>query len=55
VLALGGGLDAVTTPNDVHRAAAPHGATIEPGIDHANVGVEGTASRLALNEFLAAT
>jgi pimeloyl-ACP methyl ester carboxylesterase len=55
VLALGGELDAVTTPSDVHRAAAPHGATIEPGIDHANVGVEGTASRQALNAFLTAT
>jgi len=55
VLALGGGLDAVTTPDDVHRAAAPHDAFIEPGIDHANVGVEGTASREALHAFLSRT
>ena len=55
VLALGGGLDAVTTPDDVHRAATPHETLIEPGIDHANVGVEGTASREALHAFLART
>jgi pimeloyl-ACP methyl ester carboxylesterase len=55
VLALGGGLDAVTKPLDVYRAAVPHGTSIETGIDHANVGVEGTASREALNEFLEAT
>ena len=55
VLALGGGLDAVTTPDDVHRAAAPHDAFIEPGIDHANVGVEGTGSREALHAFLSRT
>lgn len=55
VLALGGELDAVTTPSDVRRAAAPHETLIESGIDHANVGVEGTASRLALDAFLART
>lgn len=55
VLALGGALDAVTTPDDVHRAAAPHDTLIEPGIDHADVGVEGTASREALHAFLART
>jgi len=55
VLALGGGLDAVTTPDDVRRAAAPHETLIEPGIDHANVGVEGTASREALHAFLLRT
>ena len=55
VLALGGGLDAVTTPDDVHRAAAPHETLIEPAIDHANVGVEGTASREALHAFLLRT
>jgi len=55
VLVLGGGLDAVTTPSDVRRATAPHDGLIEPGIDHANVGVEGTASREALNAFLART
>ncbi len=55
VLALGGELDAVTTPADVRRAAAPHETLIESGIDHANVGVEGLASRLALDAFLART
>jgi len=55
VLALGGALDAVTTPSDVRRASAPHDPLIEPGIDHADVGVEGTASREALHAFLART
>lgn len=55
VLTLGGELDAVTTPSDVRRAAAPHETLIEPGIDHANVGVEGTASREALHAFLSRT
>ena len=55
VIALGGELDAVTTPSDVRHAAAPHETLIEPGIDHANVGVEGTASREALHAFLSRT
>jgi pimeloyl-ACP methyl ester carboxylesterase len=55
VLALGGELDAVTTQSDVRRAAAPHEPLIEPGIDHASVGVEGTTSRHAVDAFLART
>lgn len=55
VLTLGGELDAVTTPSDVRRATSPHEALIEPSIDHANVGVEGTASRETLQAFFART
>jgi len=55
VFVLGGGLDTVTTPDDVRRATAPHEVVIEDGIDHAQVGVDGTASRQALNAFLART
>ena len=54
-MVLGGALDVVAAPLDVVRAAAPHDAFIDPEIDHANVGVEGTASRDALHEFLSRT
>ncbi len=55
VMVLGGALDVVAAPLDVVRATAPHDAFIDPEIDHANVGVEGTASRDALHEFLSRT
>jgi len=55
VLTLGGELDAVTTPSDVRRAASRHETLIEPELDHANVGVEGAASREALQAFFART
>lgn len=55
VLVIGGALDAVTTPADL-RAAAPGAETwIEPGIDHADVGVQGMASREAIEAFFART
>lgn len=55
VFALGGGIDAVTTPSDVRRALAPHEAFSEADIDHAKVGVDGVASREALDAFLKTT
>jgi hypothetical protein len=55
VLTLGGGVDAVTTPDDVRRATMPHEPVIEPAIDHPQVGVEGEPSRQALEAFLAGT